>query len=484
MARVWAAGLTAAALVLGACASGASSPTSAPPTVQPTTTAPTTIPITTTTAKPRPCENSATPRRVHPIGDSLTAGSTFFESYRAALWSLLITAGGQSSASIDFVGTRTSLPVGTNTVPSDGDYDAVGGFTTGPDNGTPGANVYRHIDTYVAEPGTANFGTGKDWITFTDPDIVLLNIGSNDDEADRAAVRRRLDDLTRLIRRRAPDAIVILSSLPPNAKPYVQARLVGEEAREIAATSDGRVLFADLYTAMKNGNPALGITAIDEVLDRPSPSPEGLPDTIHFNASGAGKLAAAWYPTVMRALAMDRCAPPAGVDPAEAPNDRSQIFAGEPEFSVIGVGAPVVTGIRVRIDSPGTIEAIRWYKDPADTGPHVATLWRSLDTQPDRIRQVVASDETPSGWQSARFPTPIPVVPGYYVAAVSHSTGTHTVTPHGLSARIRSGPLEVPADDPGTPNGVYTYSEDPGAYPIDSFRAANYWVDVIFRPAD
>lgn len=244
------------------------------------------------------------PRRIMPLGDSLTFGLHFStghdDSYRPHLWRLLRSSG---FTDIDFVGT---LRTGDNR-DYDGDHNGFGGFTAGPDNGFPDENgrpvnnLHAHIGGFVRWEFSTNKDTGRDIVTSSDPDIVLLNIGTNDAESDDAAIFRRLDGLVRLIRSKAPEAIVIVSSIPPNDYATVLDK-VGPQAQRIADRSDGRVLYADIRTRMMRGNPSLDVSAF-------SPEDWESPTDRHLSASGGRKFAAAWYPTVVDALRMPRCRP-------------------------------------------------------------------------------------------------------------------------------------------------------------------------------
>ena len=249
------------------------------------------------------CAGRSGPVRIMALGDSLTSGlhwgSQNDDSYRPHLWSML-AAGGYGDG-VDFVGTFQ-----TGDGHYDPDHQGRGGYTTGPDNGLINAdepnNLYAYIKEYRPEPTGANYGSGKDWVTWAAPDIVLLNIGTNDAESNPSVAYRRLDDLVRLIRAKAPGVVVVVSSITPNGYDHSVFRLVGVAAQRIASESDGRVLYADLYARMQSGNPELGAAPFS-VSDW-----EGPDDHVHMSVAGGVKMAAAWYPTVVQALAMPRCA--------------------------------------------------------------------------------------------------------------------------------------------------------------------------------
>ena len=60
---------------------------------------------------------------------------------------------------------------------------------------------------------------------------------------------------------------------------------------------------------------------------------------------------------------------------------------------------------------------------------------------------------------------------GYYAIDVGFFGG----------AGVDSGPLHLLRDGASGGNGVYAYGSDL-LFPASSFRASNYWVDVVFQP--
>ncbi len=276
----------------------AASKTAAQKSAAPKTAAPKTAARASTAA----CARTG-PRRIMPLGDSLTVGmhwnSGNDDSYRPYLWRRLQAAG---VTDIDFVGP---LRTGDNST-YDGDHAGFGGFTIGPDNGFPDAqgkltnNLYSHIVGFVRWQGAKNETTGQDIVTVSDPDIVLLNIGTNDAELDPAKIYSRLEALVRLIRSKQPDAIVVVSSVTPSDVAALD--LVGPQAKRLADASDGRVVYADIRTRMVRGDAALGAAPF-------TPADWESPTDRHLSVSGGQKFAAAWYPTVIQVLGMPRCRP-------------------------------------------------------------------------------------------------------------------------------------------------------------------------------
>ena len=61
-----------------------------------------------------------------------------------------------------------------------------------------------------------------------------------------------------------------------------------------------------------------------------------------------------------------------------------------------------------------------------------------------------------------------------------HSNGNYSATGNGFAAPVTSGPLTAPSSASSGGNGLYAYGGS-SAFPISSFNATNYYVDVIFN---
>lgn len=136
----------------------------------------------------------------------------------------------------------------------------------------------------------------------------------------------------------------------------------------------------------------------------------------------------------------------------------------------------VEVGVKIRSDIDGRITGIRFYKGDGNTGSHVGHLWSSAG---DLLGSAVFTNETATGWQQAKFSTPIPITAGLtYVASYLAPNGHYAATSGGMVAGINSPPLRALGDGVDGGNGVYAYG--PGSFPTGTYGSANYWVDVIF----
>jgi hypothetical protein len=158
--------------------------------------------------------------------------------------------------------------------------------------------------------------------------------------------------------------------------------------------------------------------------------------------------------------------PPAGVCPCGLFGD-----GAIPQTLQVGDNNAVSLGVRFTPTSNGTIDAIEFYKTPANSGAHVATLWSSTGAH---IADASFSSETTAGWQRAAFSTPVPVTAGTtYVASYRAPVGAYSATGGAFATGFTRGPLTV-----GDLAGVYTYGT---TAPLTQ-TSTNYHVDVEFSP--
>ena len=144
-----------------------------------------------------------------------------------------------------------------------------------------------------------------------------------------------------------------------------------------------------------------------------------------------------------------------------------------------GPDSAVELGVKFKSDVGGTITGIRFYKATANTGAHVGTLWTSTGTL---LGTVTFTNETASGWQQALLTTPVTIVSNtVYVASYHANNGHYSVDGNYFSGKgVDNPPLHALADNLSGGNGVYAYGTG-STFPNQSYNAANYWVDVVFK---
>ncbi len=135
-------------------------------------------------------------------------------------------------------------------------------------------------------------------------------------------------------------------------------------------------------------------------------------------------------------------------------------------------------GVKFRASVSGTVQGIRFYKSAANIGTHVGHLWSSTGTQ---LGSVTFTDETTAGWQQALFASPVAIsantiyVVSYHVPAGHYSFSSDYFS----SGPVTSGVLTAVAASESV-NGVYKFGAS--GFPNLTYRSANYWVDLVFKP--
>jgi hypothetical protein len=134
-------------------------------------------------------------------------------------------------------------------------------------------------------------------------------------------------------------------------------------------------------------------------------------------------------------------------------------------------------GVKFTASTAGVISGIRFYKGPGNGGTHVADLWSSTGT---KLASATATNETASGWQEVDFAKPIAIDANTtYIAAYHTDTGLYSANNNYFDSGRTNGPLTAPATDTSGGNGVYVHGAT-SAFPTDTFKASNYWVDPVF----
>ena len=130
-------------------------------------------------------------------------------------------------------------------------------------------------------------------------------------------------------------------------------------------------------------------------------------------------------------------------------------------------------GIKISVSQPARLEAIRYLRDAGETGSHAGRVWSSSGVL---LGSVSFGAETGSGWQQATLATPLALAPGQtYVVSVGFNE-RFGMSADGLETPVVSGPLRSVGDGQ---NGVF--ADAAGAFPTQSWRSSNYWVDAVVR---
>lgn len=149
-----------------------------------------------------------------------------------------------------------------------------------------------------------------------------------------------------------------------------------------------------------------------------------------------------------------------------------------PSVPATAESGPHELGVRFASDVPGSITAIRFYKASVNTGPHPVRLWSAGGTLLGSASPV---SETSSGWQQVNIPGGIRIQAATpYVASYSAPVGRFAQDVNFFTTASGSSPIRGLASTTGAPNGIY--ATETGAFPIHTYSASNYWVDVVFVP--
>jgi hypothetical protein len=148
----------------------------------------------------------------------------------------------------------------------------------------------------------------------------------------------------------------------------------------------------------------------------------------------------------------------------------SSVVPGLPQVTST---ASVTLGLKFYSDVPGSVTGVRFYKASRNTGTHTGTLWAGTGA---KLASVTFSGETASGWQQAKFSSPVTISANTtYVISYTAPYGAHAHDQYYRWSTLASGSLHVAGSAPG----VYTYGSGV-LFPTSTFNNSNYWVDVMF----
>lgn len=146
-----------------------------------------------------------------------------------------------------------------------------------------------------------------------------------------------------------------------------------------------------------------------------------------------------------------------------------------PKVPQVSSTAAVTVGLRFYTSDAGYITGVRFYKGSRNTGTHIGALWTSSGTQ---LATVTFTGETASGWQQAKFATPVSVAKNMiYIVSYTAPSGSHAEDQNYNWASLNVLGLVRTI---GSPPSVLTYGSGVQFPKTSSSAKSNYWVDVIF----
>lgn len=160
-------------------------------------------------------------------------------------------------------------------------------------------------------------------------------------------------------------------------------------------------------------------------------------------------------------------------------NTPLSIWNGFVTPAIITVDDPnaVELGVKISSNVDGYVLGIRFYKGPQNIGKHTVNLWTASGVL---LASAASANETASGWQQVMFVQPVPISAGAIYVASYHSEGYYSADHDYFSTiGVERDPLHALGIADGDGNGVYAYGTS-SAFPTETWRASNYWVDVVF----
>ena len=207
----------------------------------------------------------AVPVKVLPLGNSITEGTPRFQSYRRALWHMLDSAG----VKVDFIGSMHDAG------DFDGDHEGHSGWT---------------LAAMLSDPPWNNQGNVRTWLATYKPDVVLLEMGTNDTFkcVPRDTMAAQLGEIVETIRKRNPNVKILAGRiLPLGAQWSDQALCYGVRYGDlIAEGNDMLSRFAAKAATARSPIRIVEFPGFDPALHTH--------DAIHPNEAGATLMARAW----------------------------------------------------------------------------------------------------------------------------------------------------------------------------------------------
>ena len=230
-----------------------------------------------------PPAQAATPVRIMPLGDSITAGPG---CWRAKLWHRLQTSG---YTGIDFVGTQSDGGGCNPGYSYDFDHEGHGGYSA---------------------TGIANNDQLPPWLTAARPDVVLMHLGTNDMWGGYIPLADKLTAFTELVgqmRAQNPAMKIIVAKIIP-----MSAAACATCPADVAALDNALPAWAAGLTTTKSPIVLADLwTGFDAVADTV--------DGVHPNDTGFQKMSDAWYPVLAKVLGGATPTTPPTTPPTTAP---------------------------------------------------------------------------------------------------------------------------------------------------------------------
>jgi cellulase/cellobiase CelA1 len=230
-----------------------------------------------------PPARAATPVRIMPLGDSITAGPG---CWRAKLWHRLQTSG---YPDVDFVGTQSDGGGCNPGYSYDFDHEGHGGYSA---------------------TGIASNDQLPPWLAAARPDVVLMHLGTNDMWGGYIPLQDKLTAFTKLVgqmRAQNPAMKIIVAKIIP-----MSAAACATCPADVMALDNALPAWAAGLTTAKSPIVLADLwTGYDAVADNV--------DGVHPNDTGFQKMSDAWYPVLAQVLGGSTPTTPPTTPPTTAP---------------------------------------------------------------------------------------------------------------------------------------------------------------------
>jgi lysophospholipase L1-like esterase len=213
------------------------------------------------------------------LGNSITNGTSTFNSYRRDLWQMLHRAG----YDFDFVGSWSKHHMGGEFPNPDFDLDH------------DGHSGWTAADIFHAPDWDSTRGNIYSWIKEYTPDIVLVELGTNDVFQCRKIpdILKNFSDLVNILRKKNKNVQLFFAQIPPLGPQWAEKKLCGNDTAYDAAIRNLNKAIAGF--AKKNTTTASPLFVVDQYSGITAANQY---DDIHPNDSGERIMAQRWFDAI------------------------------------------------------------------------------------------------------------------------------------------------------------------------------------------
>jgi lysophospholipase L1-like esterase len=213
------------------------------------------------------------------LGNSITNGTSTFNSYRRDLWLMLH----KGNYNFDFIGSWSKHHEGGEMPNPDFDLDHEG------HSGWTAADIF-HAPNWDSTGGNIN-----EWLKNYTPDIVLVELGTNDVFQCRKIpdVMKNFSELVELLRKKNKNVKIFFAQIPPLGTQWAQKKLCNNDT-----TYDESILSLNKAILVFGKNHSTSLSPVFIVDQYSGITPANQYDDIHPNLSGEKIMALRWFTSI------------------------------------------------------------------------------------------------------------------------------------------------------------------------------------------